>query len=374
MPSTYYSYQDICLKPKYSIHPSRADISVAVELGQRGFKIPVIPANMACTINTELASWMSQNDYFYIMHRFNVDHSHPVNQDNMAFVKLANEQRWNTISISIGVQEDDKNFLRWIIENDYMVDYITIDIAHAHSVRMKEMLSFIHGLTFRSRISPHLIDGERVEYESTLPPMYMPFVIAGNVATPEACNDLAAWGADCVKVGIAQGDACTTYGQTGFGLPMFTCVQECAKVCPVPIIADGGIRLNGDFAKAIVAGGHIVMAGSIFAACKDSPAETVERTAFTGYGTEKFKTTEFGGYYVSECEETTVKKTFKVYYGSASAKNKGVSKHIEGRVVELPCNGMTYAEKLSEITESLQSSISYSGGNLSGAEWAIINK
>jgi GMP reductase len=206
---------------------------------------------------------------------------------------------------------------------------------------MKEMLEFLHSVY------------KRGAYER-------PFIIAGNVASAGAVVDLENWGADAVKCGIAQGDACTTYGQTGFGTPMFSCIQECADIATKPIIADGGIRTNGDFAKAIVAGGTMVMAGSIFAACIDSPAETVYREIITNElsnrGTGKI-----------------IVKPYKVYYGSASVKNKGTNVHVEGRAVELECNKMIYAEKLHEITESLQSSISYAGGDLAEVEYGIRN-
>ena len=345
MTNEYLSYQDVFLFPEYSPFMSRsgAGCSPSVRFGLHGFKVPVVPANMKCVIDSNLAKWMSENDYFYIMHRFNVDHSHPVNQDNVEFVKRANEENWKTISISLGVQEDDKRFLAWCDENDFRIDYITIDIAHAHSIRMKEMLEYIKGETNSYRKA---------------------FLIAGNVATPQAVADLEDWGADSVKVGIAQGDACTTYGQTGFGLPMFGCIRNCAKVAKKPIIADGGVRMNGDFAKALVAGGTMVMAGSIFAACVDSPAKSITRIMKTG------EDVLVCGNYVDMYDE----KIFKQYYGSASEYNKGTKHHVEGRMVELPCNGMTYAEKFLEIEESLASSISYAGGNLPNARWGVIYK
>jgi len=356
MATTYYSYADMCLLPSFSKAHSRSDpvCSTVIEFGPRAFKVPAVPANMACTMDVNIARWMSANDYFYIMHRFNVDHSHPVNQDNMAFVKLANEENWKTISISLGVQEEDKEFLNKCAKAGLRIDYLTIDIAHAHSIRMKEMLECIHRWLWGGK--------------------FQPFTIAGNVATAKACEDLASWGANAVKVGIAQGDACTTYGQTGFGAPMFTCVQECAKTCPTPIIADGGVRMHGDFAKAIVAGAHMVMAGSMFAACKDSPAETVIKQFRTDEVKPKVMIGELGSYVSGEYEEKIVTKVFKRYYGSASEYNKGTKHHVEGRMVELPCSGMTYAEKLTEIEECLQSSISYSGCNLSQAAWGIINR
>lgn len=348
----YYSYQDVFLKPRYSPYHSRSNADTSISFGPRCFKIPVVPANMVCAIDTNLARWMSANDYFYIMHRFNVDHSHPVNQDNMAFVKLANEENWKTVSISIGVQEEDKEFLKLIAANKLRVDYITVDIAHAHSVRMKEMLEFIKTVEFKAMYYRCDVSTDKIfSAWSAGPVSYHPFIIAGNVATPEAVIDLETWGADSVKVGIAQGGACTTFGMTGFGIPMFTCIQECSQVAKKPVIADGGIRTDGDFAKALVAGGTVVMAGSVFAACEDSPAESVRR--FDG---DHYKHDEI---------------THKIYYGSASEYNKRTKHHVEGTKLELACNGMTYAEKLQEVTEALQSSTSYAGGALSSAHWGV---
>lgn len=378
MTNEYLSYQDVFLFPEYSPFMSRsgAGCSPSVRFGLHGFKVPVVPANMKCVIDSNLARWMSESGYFYIMHRFNVDHSHPVNQDNMEFVKRANNEKWKIISISIGVQDSDKDFLKWIVQNNYRVDYITIDIAHAHSIRMREMLEFVRKLDFKRWFSEYdiLPDGRVLSMGSMTPISYHPFIIAGNVATPQAVTDLEGWGADSVKVGIAQGDACTTYGQTGFGLPMFGCIMNCAKVAKKPIIADGGIRMNGDFAKAIVAGGSMVMAGSIFAACKDSPAETVVKRLRSDEVTPMIKHGDIGPYVSCEYTNATVTRVFKKYYGSASEYNKGTKHHVEGRMVELPCNGMTYAEKFLEIEESLASSISYAGGNLPNARWGVIYK
>ena len=341
MSKTYYSYSEVFLKPRYSEFHSRSEANTSIIFGNQTFKLPVVPANMECTMNVDKAKYMSENDYFYIMHRFNKDKTEPANTDNKKFIELANNENWKTISISLGVKDEDAELIEHCISNKLRIDYLTLDIAHAHSIRMKEMLEFLHSVY------------KRGAYER-------PFIIAGNVAAAGAVVDLENWGADATKVGIAAGKACTTYGQTGFGAPMFTCIQECADIATKPIIADGGIGTNGDFAKAIVAGGTMVMAGSIFAACIDSPAETVYREIITNElsnrGTGKI-----------------IVKPYKTYYGSASAKNKGANVHVEGCVVELECNKMTYAEKLHEITESLQSSISYAGGDFSEVEYGIRN-
>jgi GMP reductase len=120
---------------------------------------------------------------------------------------------------------------------------------------------------------------------------------------------------------------------------MFSCIQdireEFEKICtyedPPLIIADGGIKHHGDIAKALVAGAHWVMAGGIFAQCTDSPAPVNKETGE------------------------------KVYYGSASAINKGEYKHVEGKAVNMTSNGFTYLDTLKEITEDLKSATSYSG-------------
>ena len=346
MSKNYYSYQDICLMPRYSQFHSRSEANTSTTLGNQTFKLPVMPVNMECTMNVDKARYMSENGYFYIMHRFNKDKTEAANTDNRKFIKLANSENWKTISISIGVKDEDKQLIDFCISNNLRIDFLTVDIAHGHSTRMKMMLEYINDM-YRNWLK-NFSNLER------------PFIIAGNVATPGGVVDLEYWGADVVKCGIAQGDACTSYGQTGFGLPMFTCIQECAKVAREPIIADGGIRTNGDFVKAIVAGGHMVMAGSIFAACSDSPADTV----YKEFITNELSSTGSG---------KIIAKTFKVYYGSASAKNKGANVHVEGRVVELECNGMTYTEKLKEIEESIQSGISYAGGDLFEVEYGIRN-
>lgn len=102
-------------------------------------------------------------------------------------------------------------------------------------------------------------------------------LIAGNVATPEGTEALIKAGADCVKVGIGPGSICTTRVVSGIGVPQLTAVLECAAMAEkygIPIIADGGIKYSGDIVKAIAAGSSVVMLGSLFAGCEESPGET----------------------------------------------------------------------------------------------------
>jgi len=291
------NYDDVYLIPNYSELESRSQADTTVTLGYRNFKLPIMPSNMETVIDSKWAQWMSENNFFYVMHRFN--------SVTVPFVQRANDENWNTISISVGVNEDSYNELKEIQEKDLKVDYITIDIAHGHHSKIKEMISFIREL---------------------LPEV---FIIAGNITTPDAVKDLQNWGANAIKVGIGPGRACTTRLQTGFHTPMFTAVRWCTETARVPLIADGGVKYYGDIAKALVAGAHMVMSGALFASCSDSPAPTVNGR--------------------------------KVYYGSASFAAKKENKHVEGTLLELE-QSMTLEEKLKEIKQALQSSISYAGG------------
>src|SRR6202035_1032012 len=128
---------------------------------------------------------------------------------------------------------------------------VCIDVAHGHS---DKMIQFIREL---KRTHP---DKE---------------VIAGNVCTPMAYHDLVNAGADAVKVGVGPGAACTTRMVTGFGVPQFSAIMECAKVAEklrIPLIADGGIRDSRDVVLALAAGASSVMIGKLFALTKESAA------------------------------------------------------------------------------------------------------
>lgn len=162
----YYSYQEVFLKPRFSEFHSRSEVDTSVVLGRHVFKLPVMPANMKCTIDANLAKWLSDNDYFYVMHRFNKNGENAPNTDNKAFIELANKENWKNISISLGVKDEDKELIEYCIKNDLNIDYITIDIAHAHSIRMKEMLAYLNRM-----------------YRSEMCSLVRPFIIAGNVAS-----------------------------------------------------------------------------------------------------------------------------------------------------------------------------------------------
>ena len=132
------------------------------------------------------------------------------------------------------------------------VDVITLDTAHGHSKGVLDAVTEI------KKIYPELQ------------------VIAGNVATAEATEDLIKAGADCVKVGIGPGSICTTRVVAGVGVPQLTAVMDCAEMgrkYGIPVIADGGLKYSGDIVKALAAGASVAMMGSLFAGCEEAPGE-----------------------------------------------------------------------------------------------------
>lgn len=133
------------------------------------------------------------------------------------------------------------------------VDILVVDSAHGHHINITNAVR---------------------ELRASFPELT---IIAGNVATGEATRDLIEAGASVVKVGIGPGSICTTRVIAGIGVPQITAIYDCASVAReygVPIIADGGIKYSGDITKAISAGAHVIMIGSLFAGTAESPGET----------------------------------------------------------------------------------------------------
>lgn len=157
------------------------------------------------------------------------------------------------VGAAVGASKDLPERAQALVEAG--VDVLVLDSAHGHSKGILEALVYLKE-TF----------GERVE------------VIAGNVATREGARALAERGADAVKVGIGPGSICTTRVVTGVGVPQITAILQAVagvKDLDVPVIADGGIKYTGDVAKAIAAGAHAVMLGSMLAGTDEAPGEEV---------------------------------------------------------------------------------------------------
>lgn len=299
-----FDYEDIQLIPNKCIVESRSECDTSVQFGKHTFRLPVVPANMQTIIDESIATYLAENNYFYIMHRFQPE-------ARKAFIQKMQE-RGLIASISVGVKEEEYTFVEELKAEDLVPDYITIDIAHGHSNAVIRMIQ---------HIKAHLPET---------------FVIAGNVGTPEAVRELENAGADATKVGIGPGKVCITKIKTGFGTGgwQLAALRLCGKAATKPIIADGGIRTHGDIAKSVRFGASMVMIGSLFAGHEESPGETKEVEG----------------------------KLVKEYFGSASEFQKGERKNVEGKKMFVEHKGKLQ-DTLTEMEQDLQSSISYAGGD-----------
>ncbi|MBO4229457.1 MAG: IMP dehydrogenase [Clostridia bacterium] len=154
------------------------------------------------------------------------------------------------VGAAIGVTKDVLERAGALIESD--VDVLVLDSAHGHS--------------------KNIIDCTK-KIKNAYPDCQL---IAGNIATAEAAEDLIAAGADALKVGIGPGSICTTRIVAGIGVPQITAVYDVARVAQkhqIPVISDGGIKYSGDMVKALAAGADVVMMGSLFAGCEEAPGE-----------------------------------------------------------------------------------------------------
>lgn len=172
--NTNFDYKDINLIPRMCIVNSRDECDTSINIYNYKFNLPVVPANMECVINEELAIKLAQNNFFYIMHRFHINIIDFVR--TMKSINLI-------VSISIGVNQDSYDLINKLQELNLIPEFITIDIAHGHSIKMESMIKYIKN---------------QESFNKTK-------IIAGNISTREAVQDLAKWGADIIKVGIGPG-------------------------------------------------------------------------------------------------------------------------------------------------------------------------
>ncbi len=204
-------------------------------------------------------------------------------------------------------------------------DVIIVDTAHGHSKGVIEMLKSLKKLNSK-------VD-----------------IVAGNVATRTACEDLIKAGADGIKVGIGPGSICTTRIIAGIGVPQLQAIMDCKDVCHeagVPYIADGGIKFSGDVTKALAAGASSVMIGSLFAGTDESPGEMV---IYQGRAYKIYRGMGSLGAMV---------KGSKDRYGQADVQNKKlVPEGIEGQV---PYRG-SLSENVHQLTGGVRSGMGYVG-------------
>ncbi|MBD3110032.1 IMP dehydrogenase [Bacillus sp. AGMB 02131] len=225
------------------------------------------------------------------------------------------------VGAAVGVTKDTMRRVEALVKSN--VDAIVIDTAHGHSAGVLNTVK---------------------EVRQAFPRLN---IIAGNVATAEATRALFEAGADVVKVGIGPGSICTTRVVAGVGVPQITAIYDCAteaRKYGKCIIADGGIKYSGDIVKALAAGGHVVMLGSLLAGVSESPGET---EIFQG---RRFKV------YRGMGSVAAMEKGSKDRYFQEDNK-KFVPEGIEGR---LPYKG-PLADTLYQLTGGIRSGMGYCG-------------
>jgi IMP dehydrogenase len=230
------------------------------------------------------------------------------------------------VGAAVGTSIDTDERIELLV--DAGVDVVIVDTAHGHSRSVLERVAAI------KRAKPELQ------------------VIAGNIVTAEAAQALIKAGADAVKVGIGPGSICTTRVVAGVGVPQVTAVAEVAAAARefgVPIISDGGIRYSGDIAKAIVAGAHSTMIGSLFAGTEESPGDVElyqgrSYKSYRGMGSLGAMSQDYGS-------------SDRYFQDTSEELRKLVPEGIEGRV---PYKGSLVAI-LHQLVGGLRAAMGYTG-------------
>jgi len=244
---TGLSYDDVLLVPQRSPVTSRDDVDLSTELADGlELSVPVVTAAMDTVTETDMAMAVAETGGLGVVHRF-------LTADEQAHMVRVVTEAGLPAAGAVGIAEDYLDRAETLVEAGAAM--LVVDVAHGH---MERTLEATADLAERFPDTP---------------------LCAGNVVTRDGVADLAAAGADCVKVGVGPGSHCTTREVTGFGVPQFTAVDRCADAARehgVTTIADGGIGGSGDAVKALFAGADAVMMGGFFAGCAEAPGEVIE--------------------------------------------------------------------------------------------------
>jgi IMP dehydrogenase len=227
------------------------------------------------------------------------------------------------VGAAVGIGKDTLNRARALFESG--VDVIVVDTAHGHSTKVIDMVKKV------KKTFPELV------------------LIAGNVATAEATEDLIKAGADVIKVGVGPGSICTTRVVAGVGVPQITAISEAAEVAKKhgkTVIADGGIKYSGDIVKALASGANTVMIGSLLAGTEESPGEL-----------EIFKGRSYKVYRGMGSVDAMKQGSEDRYFQEGESQKKYVPEGIEGRV---PYKGKL-SDTIYQLVGGLRSGMGYCG-------------
>ncbi|WP_298934975.1 IMP dehydrogenase [uncultured Ruegeria sp.] len=233
------------------------------------------------------------------------------------------KDRLGRLRVAAATSVGDAGFERSEQLVDSGVDIIVVDTAHGHSQGVLDAVTRVKTLSNEVQI------------------------IAGNVATGEATRALIDAGADAIKVGIGPGSICTTRMVAGVGVPQLTAIMDCASAAQdVPVIADGGIKFSGDFAKAIAAGASCAMVGSMIAGTDESPGEVI-----------LYQGRSFKSYRGMGSLGAMARGSADRYFQKDAANDKLVPEGIEGQV---PYKGSASAV-VHQLVGGLRAAMGYTG-------------
>ena len=237
-----FTFDDVLLVPAYNHFESRrlVDTTVTDKAGKLTLALPIISSNMDTVTEHEMATFMGSKGGAGALHRFmSID-------DNIAQFKKSPTNTFVSIGCSTAEIERAQAL------RDAGANYFCIDVAHGHAKYVGKTLKELRNI---------LKDA---------------CIMAGNVATYAGADYLSSCGADIIKAGIGGGSVCSTRIKTGYGIPMLTCIQDCARI-DRSIVADGGIRTAGDIVKALAFGADFVMIGGVLAGTEPTPGEVITK-------------------------------------------------------------------------------------------------
>lgn len=315
LPTPYYTFDDVLIRPQYSEIDSREAVDTSVEIVPGVvLKSPIMSANMQTVNSVELCIALAKAGGMAT-----VDQFRNIEEEVEMIEKV--KQADCLVAGAIGTSRDFLERAEAVVAAK--VDLIVMDSPHAHNSLTKNAIK-----AFRNKFPDFPI-------------------IVGNIATKEAALFLIHHGVNGIKIGVGPGAACLTRVNTGSGAAQITAIMECYDVARnhgVSIIADGGIKAPGSFAKAIAAGGSTAYMGSIFAGTDEAPSKLIEKDG----------------------------KKFKEYYGSSSplakinrAKSDKNFKEDPNRFVEGESGFTKYQGTVADVVNryimGLKSAMSYSG-------------
>lgn len=301
------TFDDVLLIPAYNHHESRriVDISSTDRLGKLSLTLPVMSSNMDTITESNMANFMHSKGGIGVLHRFLSI------EENIAQFKACTGSTFVSIGCS-NAELERAEALR-----DAGADFFCVDVAHGHAKYVGKTLKRLREII-----------GSRC-------------IMAGNVATYAGADYLSSCGADIIKAGIGGGSVCSTRIKTGFGVPMLTCIQDCARA-DRSIVADGGLRTPGDIVKAIAFGADFVMIGGMLAGTEPTPGEVIVKK-------DGSKVKNYRGMASKEAQE--------VFLGQMHE-----WKTAEGVSTEVPYRETSEAV-IADIIGGLRSGLTYAGAN-----------